>query len=206
MPLSGVRLEEITEAHLQGLIDNGVREGRRIDYKEAVGRRDEDKREFLADVSSFANAAGGDLLIGVAESDAVASALPGIEKAGVEAEILRLESLVRDGIDPRIPGLATHAVELASSRAVLVLRIPRSWAAPHMVTFRGHSRFYTRSSMGKYPLDVTEIRAAFVGSESARTQLRSFRIERLGRLAAMTVPLSWTQIPKPFSMSYPSQL
>jgi hypothetical protein len=197
MPLSGVRLEAITEAHLQGLIENEVREGRRIDYKEAVGARDEDKREFLADVSSFANAAGGDLVIGVAETDAVASELPGIPKASVEGEILRLENLIRDGIDPRIPGFATQAVDLSDeSRAVLVVRIPRSWAAPHMVTFRGHSRFYTRSSVGKYPLDVTEIRAAFVAAESARTQLRSFRIERLGRVAANDGPVELLPNPK----------
>jgi hypothetical protein len=53
-----------------------------------------------------------------------------------------------------------------------------------MVTFKGLSQFYSRNSAGKYRLDVTEIRAAFVGSESARTQLRSFRTERLGLLAA----------------------
>jgi hypothetical protein len=105
--------------------------------------------------------------------------------------------LVRDGIDPRIPGFATQAVDLSDeSRAVLVLRIPRSWAAPHMVTFRGHSRFYTRSSIGKYQLDVTEIRAAFVASESARTQLRSFRIERLGRVAANDGPVELLPNPK----------
>src|SRR6185437_11984325 len=134
MPLSGLRLEAITEAHLQGLIDNEVREGRRIEYKETVGGGDEEKREFLRDVSSFANAAGGDLLIGVAETDGVATGLPGIAKASVDGEILRLENIIRDGIEPRIPGVATHAVDLAGgANAVLVMRIPRSWAGPHMV-------------------------------------------------------------------------
>jgi len=185
MPLSGLRLDAITEAHLQGLIENEVREGRRIDYKETVGGGDEAKREFLRDVSSFANAAGGDLLVGVAETDGVASGLPGMGKASVDGEILRLENVIRDGIEPRIPGIATRAVDVSSgSQAVLVMRVPRSWAGPHMVKFKGRSEFYSRNSAGKYPLDVTEIRAAFVGSESARTRLRSFRTERLGRLAA----------------------
>src|SRR5687767_713544 len=141
MPLSGVRLDALTEGHLQGLLDNSVSEGRRIDYKTAVGTRDEDKREFLADVSSFANAAGGDLLIGVEETAGVASKLIGLPKSDLDAEILRLENLARDGIDPRIPGLVTQAVDLAGGlSAVLVIRVPRSWAAPHMVTFRGLSR------------------------------------------------------------------
>jgi hypothetical protein len=72
----------------------------------------------------------------------------------------------------------------------------RSWAAPHMLTFRGHSRFYSRTSAGKYPLDVSEIRAAFVGSEAARTQLRSFRLERLARITANDGPVERTKGPR----------
>jgi Putative DNA-binding domain len=190
MPISGTRLEALTEADLQGLVANQVREGRRIEYKEAVGGGNEARREFLGDVSSFANAAGGDLLIGVAERDGAASGLPGMAADAVDTEVLRLENLTRDGIDPRIPAIATRGVPVGDgTREVLVMRIPRSWATPHMVTYRGLSRFYSRNSAGKYPLDVTEIRAAFVASESARTQLRSFRIERLGRLAANEGPV-----------------
>lgn len=197
MPLSGVPLQQITEAHLQGLIDNSVREGRRIDYKESVGRNDEAKREFLADVSSFANAAGGDLLIGVAESSGVASGLAGIPSSQVDKEILRLESVILSGLDPRIPGISTHPVPVSNGeRAVLVIRIPRSWAAPHMVTLSGLSRFFSRNSAGKYRLDVDEIRSAFVGSESARTGLRSFRLERLGRIAADDGPIALMPNPK----------
>ena len=84
MPLSGLRLETIQEHHLQGLIADGASEGRRLDFKELVETGDEAKREFLADVSSFANAAGGDLFIGVAESSGVASGLPSL-KAGTVA-------------------------------------------------------------------------------------------------------------------------
>lgn len=197
MPLSGVRITAIAEAHLQALIDDEVREGRRIEYKKIVEGGGDDRREFLADVSSFANAAGGDLLIGVAEKEGIAVELPGIRKADVDAETLRLEGMIRDGIEPRIPGIAIQPVELAGrDEVVLVVRIPRSWAAPHMVTFRGHSRFYSRNSAGKYPLDVGEIRSAFVASETARTQLRAFRLERLARIAANEGPVSLRDEPK----------
>lgn len=184
MPLSGLRLSELTAEHLQSLVDNEVREARRIDYKAEIGSSDEAKREFLADVSSFANASGGDLLIGVEDTGGVASGLSGLPEEDVDREILRLENIVRDGIDPRVPGLDTHPVGLGNGRSVLVLRVPRSWAAPHMVTFRGLSRFFSRNSAGKYPLDVGEIRAAFVGAESARERLRSLKRERLARIVA----------------------
>jgi len=39
-----------------------------LDYKRDVpGESDQDKKEFLADISSFANATGGDLIYGVDE-------------------------------------------------------------------------------------------------------------------------------------------
>jgi hypothetical protein len=105
MPLSGIRLGDVTEPQLRALIDNNVSEGRRIEFKRDLGKKDEDKREFLADVSSFANAAGGDLLIGVEADTDIASELVGLPNKQADGEILRLENLIRDGIDPRIPGV-----------------------------------------------------------------------------------------------------
>jgi hypothetical protein len=198
VPLSSIPVGSISEVNLQGLIDDQVSEGgRRIEFKKEVGKRDEDKREFLADVSSFANAAGGDILIGVEENAGVADALTGIASDEVDAEVLRLENAIRDGVDPRIPGLSIQPVPIqGGQRAILVARVPRSWAAPHMVTFRGHSRFYSRNSAGKYPLDVSEIRAAFGASESVRTRVTNFRLERLGRITANDGPVRLLDEPK----------
>lgn len=61
---------------------------------------------------------------------------------------------------PRIPGISMRAVPLKGKRFVIVIRIPKSWASPHMIT-KGSSKFYSRNSAGKYPLDVFEIRTAF---------------------------------------------
>jgi predicted HTH transcriptional regulator len=61
-------LAEITESDLLGLITNGIAESRTLDYKRSLpGNSDADKKEFLADVSSFANTAGGDLVFGIDE-------------------------------------------------------------------------------------------------------------------------------------------
>lgn len=49
-------LSEVVEDDLRSLISNGVNEGRMIEYKrELPGNSDGDKKESLADVSSFAN-------------------------------------------------------------------------------------------------------------------------------------------------------
>ncbi len=62
-------LAEIDESDLQTLVDNGVREGKEIEYKEALTLfSPEQKQEFLNDVSSFANTNGGLLFYGIRES------------------------------------------------------------------------------------------------------------------------------------------
>ncbi|MCH8193239.1 MAG: FAD-dependent oxidoreductase, partial [Planctomycetes bacterium] len=90
----------------------------------------------------------------------------GLAGVNADAEKLRLEQSVRQGIASRIPGLRLRTIDGAQDGPVLIIRVPRSWAAPHMVTYKNWSRFYTRTSAGKHQLDVGEIRAAVLLSET----------------------------------------
>jgi predicted HTH transcriptional regulator len=59
-------LEQINGARLETVRADSVREDRQLDFKEILpGNSDDDKREFLSDVTSFAKAAGGDLIFGI---------------------------------------------------------------------------------------------------------------------------------------------
>jgi len=49
---------------------------------------------------------------------------------------------------------------------IILVRIPQSFASPHMVKFQNTSRFFCRNSAGKYQLDVQEIRNAFLATDS----------------------------------------
>ena len=61
-------IDQITEEDLQALIDNSVLEIKTIEYKQSLPSNAESaKKEFLADVSSFANASGGDIIYGIVE-------------------------------------------------------------------------------------------------------------------------------------------
>lgn len=182
-------LESVQESDLQALLDNQVPEGKSLEYKQILpAASDSDRKEFLADASSFANAAGGHLIYGIAESSGVPTELRGLDASDPDAEIRRLESMIQDGIAPRIPSMSTRVIPLASSRIVIVIRIPRSFASPHMVTFKGHSRFYSRNSAGKYPLDVTELRTAFALSGTTSERIRDFRLDRLARIVSGETP------------------
>ena len=189
--------DEIVAADILQLVEGQVRERRTLDYKQELpSNSDADKREFLADVSSFANMSGGDLIFGVREEDGVATAAPGIACINADDEILRLESIVRNGLAPRLIGFRTKAVEGLADGLALIMRIPQSWAAPHMVTFSNSSRFHTRNSAGKHQMDVTELRAAFAMSDSLPNRVRDFRADRLVMIREGRTPVAMNSVPK----------
>src|ERR1700730_1129028 len=101
------QLNEITEADLLRLI--GVSESRQLEFKETIGAADEDIKEFLKDISSMANAAGGDVIYGVAQGvdgngNTVATSVDGLPGVNADDLVLRLENLIRDCIKPRLLG------------------------------------------------------------------------------------------------------
>lgn len=97
MALLNVPLNQIDEARLQALIAAGAAESRTIDYKrESYGNGHSDLSELLADVSSFANTSGGDLLLGVDAANGIPTAITPLTMP-MDDEILRLEQSVRGG-------------------------------------------------------------------------------------------------------------
>ena len=104
--------------------------------------------------------------------------------------------MIRDGIAPRMPLVSFHKISRDPDPPCLLLRVPRSWAGLHMVTYKNSSRFYSRTSAGKYQLDVHEIRAGFVAAEIAIERLRRFRTERIARALDLEAPVAIATGPK----------
>jgi hypothetical protein len=190
-------IDSLSESDLQELITNGVTERRIIEYKETLpGYNDEAKKEFLYDVSSLANAAGGSLVYGIKEEAGVPIALRGIQVSDTDSEKLRLESMMRDGISQRIFGVDVGGpIQIASGGVAFVIRVPRSWNGPHMVTYKGSNKFYSRNSAGKYPLSIEELRAAFAFTETTKERLRDFRLDRLAKIVAGETPVPLAKQP-----------
>jgi hypothetical protein len=214
--------DEIGKVDIESLVTSRETEGREIEYKKLLpGNSDEDKREFLHDASSFANATGGDLIFGIEAADGVPTAALGVPTTNADGEVLRLENIVRTSLDPRLLGLRTKAIPGFQKGPVILMRIPKSWAAPHMVTLKNSSRFFTRNSAGKHQMDVTEIRSAFLLSEGLADRLRRFRDQRLGMIVSgepagtmnssslvvcHLLPLAEAEIKLPFEPSMAQQL
>jgi hypothetical protein len=195
--LASKPLELINEQDLNDLIANRVRELKTIEYKLILpGSSNDDKKEFLADVSSFANASGGDIIYGMREEDATAVELVGLDLPSIDKEILRLEGIIREGLDPRLPNVMIKPLMLLSGRVSFLIRVKRSWLLPHRVKYGGTSRFYSRTSAGKYELDVSELRPLFALSTTATERIRDFRTERLSKIMAQEIPVRLNDNPR----------
>lgn len=192
--------DSIDASDIDALVENGVYESKTLEYKEKLpGGTDSEKKEFLADVSSFANASGGDIIYGIkaavddnGKNTGAPESVHTIVGINVDEAKLRLEQTIRSGLAPRvrfqlkeIPGCGGDARGF-----VFVLHIPRSFASPHAVTYKGSSRFYSRNSAGKWQLDVHEIRSAFLATELQAERIKRFHEERLGKIVADETPVA----------------
>jgi hypothetical protein len=190
MSLKHLSLDSITEEHLRHLVDERIPESKNIEYKQSLQyATDDQKREFLSDLTAFANTDGGDLVLGIAEIDGSAGDLVGLKNLNPDDAIGKIENLLRDFVHPRIIGVHMKPVALESGNQALIVRIPRSFSAPHMVKHSGVSRFCGRNANGKYDLDVHELRLAFNAGETYAERLRSFRLDRINRLVSGEAPV-----------------
>lgn len=116
MTISSIAFEDISETDLTEIITAGVPEGALIDYKrDMYGNTDADVKEFLKDVSSFANTYGGHLIVGVDEAAGIPTRMAALS-GDPDQDLQRLENLARDGIEPRIAGLRMKSVSINTGR------------------------------------------------------------------------------------------
>lgn len=186
---------DLEKLDIETLIELGLPENRNLEFKEKLpDNNDSAKKEFLADVSSFANSGGGLILYGIGENREanVKIGTPkyvGLKNIAGETERTRLDQIIRLGFQPPIPGIQIKEITGFEHGPVMAISIPQSWNAPHMVSFRDSSRFFSRSNTGKFQMDHTEIRRAYISSEQLEQRIRKFREERIKLILENQGPL-----------------
>lgn len=100
---------------------------------------------------------------------------------------------MRDGVAPRMHA-SLHLVTCAVGK-LLIVRIERSWNRPHRVIFHSHDKFYARNSVGKFPLDVGQLRTAFLESATLSEQIKGFRLDRTIDIANNRGPIALVKAP-----------
>jgi hypothetical protein len=180
----------LTEDSLRQFLQLAIDENTYLDYKRDLSKEndksDKDpRREFLKDVSAFANAAGGHIIIGALEPNAdrtIDDQLVGIERGDAIAQ--DLERLTAASIDPRIPGLTVKPVSLSSGKWAIVIHVPPSYSRPHMVTYQKYRTFYIRHSESSLPMSTHEVREAVLTAASASDRARLYAANRLSEVRA----------------------
>ncbi len=182
--------DQYVYADVDALLTGQVPEGRALDYKRDLpGNADADRKEFLADVSSFANAGGGDLILGVDEVGGIPTEINGIATDDTDALIRQLDEVIRGGIQPRLR-FRVRAIPTPTMTTVIWIRVEQSWDAPHRVVFRGWDKFFGRSSAGKHSLDITELRHVFQRTGGVIEAVEHFRDSRVKVLQADRGPVA----------------
>ena len=143
-------IEKITKEELQALVDNKVIENKVLEYKQTLpGNSDAEKKEFLADVSSFANENGGILLYGVPQTEEEVPVPRDISDCGIEIPeqmTIDIENILLDVVKPILPELTIKVIKInpTNQGSLLMIYHPESWGKPHMVEGYNHGRFYRR--------------------------------------------------------------
>lgn len=191
-------LEAIGTDTLDRLIANGVAESRTLEYKRDLPNpNDKDsKREFLADVTSFANSQGGDLLYGIDAPKGIPTAIAELSVDDPDAELRRWEDIIQSGVEPRIPGLHFRWIASAEDRGVMLIRVPPSPVGPHRIIFSNWSRFFSRRSNAKYEMDTHELREAFVAGDALPNRIHSLHLQAVDAAVRGELPVGLGDDPK----------
>jgi Putative DNA-binding domain len=196
MSLLGIPLDKINEADIRNLISVGVGESPYLDYKQQIyGDSGDDRSEFLADISSFANTLGGDLVIGVAESGGLPTILTPVQ-GDCDQEIRRLEQIALSGLEPRIRSLGIRAIPVSAGGHVVIVRVPRSFNPPHRVIVRNSNRFWARAGTTKYQPNVEQLRHLFTDAPHLAERIRAFQTDRVVKITAGDTPIPFPSVGK----------
>lgn len=193
MYLSENEIKELAKNNdntLRAFLEKKIPEGYYLDYKIELSRKadKDEKREFLKDVTGFANANGGNIIIGAQEPSetlTLEDQLIGIVDGDKIAH--DLERLASSSIDPRIPGLRILPVTLSIGRSkgryAIVVHIPPSLGRPHMVNYKDekgkeHKTFYVRHTESTVSMSTHEVRESVFASATAEARAKDY-LERM---------------------------
>lgn len=157
----GVPLDEIDEARLQALVEQGAREDADLDFKQTLyGNGDSDRREFAADIAAMANDRGGVIVIGIRDETDIA-----VERTPVpldSAEEGRMRSIGASNLAPYAPFevLRIDSPERSEHGYYLVV-VPPSANRPHAVRKGNDLRYPRRHGSSKRWLSESEVADAY---------------------------------------------
>jgi hypothetical protein len=135
--------------------------------------------------------------VGVKAVNGLPVDLTGLDPADVDAETLRIRQVVGSGIEPSLT-LHFQPVSLQTKRVILIIRVPRSWVAPHGIEHNKHFLFFQRHTAGRLPMTLSQLRTTFTSSGTIVERTRKFRDDRIAWITAPSSP--WPYLSNPVAV------
>lgn len=176
---------------IESALRQRLAESQILDFKSGLYA---DAKEWLKDVTAFANATGGRILIGVTEdADGVILDTPGVTSdLGADQEIQRLQNWLRSGTEPDVtPSVRVHSERDGQGRLFFVVDIQESPSAPHRVTVKSAEvgrQVYLRKGRDSLPATMAEIGDLFMGTQRTTRLVQEFAHRRIQELR-VTAPI-----------------
>ena len=151
-------------------LENEIPESEVLEYKQTCyGASTEEKRDLLKDVSAFANARGGYIVLGIEAKSGVPIAIPGIDRSlDLDAELRRVQQIVGSGLDPVHTGLRGWPLRSETGDQCLVLEVAASLNPPHRIPAGDYNRVFVRDSNGNHEASMPELRQRFAFERDSR--------------------------------------
>ena len=180
-------LHQIDEDDIKSLVENQTPEGEKLEYKEQIPFQEknipDEKKEFLKDISSFANKSGGRIIYGI--SDKIELCGLSLNKS-VDAVKRQLVDIISTGLTPSFNDLEFKEI-LTDGKRVLILDIPESWNKPHMVMVdkKDVGSFWIRNNSQKMTMPYDILRRSFSEFSFIKQEIKGFvadAIEKIGSI------------------------
>lgn len=189
MYILGIRADKLVESDIKRLISNQIQENKSLDYKKELHiSKDNDKKEFLYDISAMYNTDGGCIVFGIEEEKDSKNQNTGkpLKVTGIEIEnsdklIQQIEDIVKNSTEPSINHLIINEINIDGNN-VLVIGIPKGLGLPSMVTFNQSNKFFKRRISGKYAVDVYELNQMFMQNQVLSEKANNFRKDRITKV------------------------
>jgi len=158
-----------TEAEIVQAVKSGALEESAIfDAKEQLSKNS----EIAKDVAAMATD-GGVIIYGLGQDDH--GRINHLTPIGLDGQAEKVDAIVRSSIaEPPVIHISAIPTETDPAVGYLVVFVPPSERAPHMVIVKGEHRFYGRTATGNYPLpegEVARLYARRLQSEVNREKL-----------------------------------
>ncbi|MBA7512380.1 hypothetical protein ES705_04385 [subsurface metagenome] len=166
-------IKTLTIEDLENLIERKERENLHLEYKEKIGNSNNDKKEFLKDVSGFANGNGGFLIIGMKEEDGIPIEILGVNKKIGNQKIDEwINNVLLANLEKRIH----YNIQIIDkdNSVVIILYIPESSKKPHMTTFANKNCYFIRHNTSVNVATHSEVRDMFEYSNKIKNKLEDF--------------------------------